>query len=136
MRIWDCLILLDIGVTRLRAEGAGESIKSGTNLSLNKLRVSPRSAIQMPHYLRQVVDPLCSNLQSVMRTAAPPITTTVLWEQKTCSSQSHGEGGLRGALGGPALARSYRTHWPGRQPRALWAEWPIPTACRQLYRRH
>lgn len=39
MRIWDCLILLDIGATGLRAEGARESIKSGANLSLNKLQV-------------------------------------------------------------------------------------------------
>lgn len=44
--IWDfCLILLDTGATRLRAEGAGESIKSGANLSLNNLRLSPKPAI-------------------------------------------------------------------------------------------
>lgn len=44
--IWDfCLILLDTGATRLRAEGAGESIKSGANLSLNNLCLSPKPAI-------------------------------------------------------------------------------------------
>lgn len=98
MRIWDCLILLDIGVTRLRAEGAGESIKSGTNLSLNKLRVSPRSAIQMPHYLRQVVDPLCSNLQSVMRTEAPPSPPLCCGNRKHAHHRAMGRVGFVGHL--------------------------------------
>lgn len=63
-RIWDFhLVLLDSGVTTLRAQGGGET-EFGANVSLNKLHISPRAAVWMLHDLGQVVDlfwaPVCN----------------------------------------------------------------------------